>query len=87
MGYSSVSFDPSLVALNSDAASSALAEANIASAAAASCGYKISAGARPSATSAVRGKVWYSPGSAGVKDKVEVCCKDAANSYAWRIIY
>lgn len=34
MGYSSVSFDPTLVAINSDAASSALAEANVASAAA-----------------------------------------------------
>ena len=34
MGFSSVSFDPNLIATNSDAASSALAEANAASAAA-----------------------------------------------------
>ena len=35
MGYASASFDPAMIALNSDAASSALAEANVASAAAA----------------------------------------------------
>lgn len=43
MAYSSVSFDPTLVATNSDAASSALAEANAASVAAASANSKITA--------------------------------------------
>lgn len=34
-----------------------------------------------------RGMAWYTPGAAGVKDKYEVCGKDAADVYAWRAIY
>ena len=34
-----------------------------------------------------RGTFWFIQGAAGIKDSVAVCAKDAANAYAWRIIY
>lgn len=44
-------------------------------------------GSKPSCTSATRGTMWHTNGSAGVKDTVELCAKDAAENYAWRAIY
>lgn len=55
MGYSSVSFNPSLIALNSDAASSALAEANVASAAAVAAQSKASDASSAAATKLLGG--------------------------------
>ncbi len=43
--------------------------------------------AKPTCALATRGGVWYFPGGAGVKDTFEVCGKDAADAYAWRVIY
>jgi ABC-type xylose transport system substrate-binding protein len=43
--------------------------------------------ATPTCDAAHRGIIQYIGGGAGVKDKVEVCGKDAANAYAWRVIY
>lgn len=43
--------------------------------------------AQPTCTATIRGEFWYIDGAAGVKDQVEVCAKDAANVYAWRVIY
>lgn len=44
-------------------------------------------GTRPTCNAAERGTFWYVAGAAGVKDTVEVCTKDAADAYAWRVIY
>jgi len=43
--------------------------------------------AKPTCDSTIRGTMWFTQGAAGVKDKFEVCAKDAANAYAWRLIY
>lgn len=37
--------------------------------------------------SSARGIVWVTPGTAGVKDLVEVCAKNAADVFGWRLIY
>jgi hypothetical protein len=42
---------------------------------------------QPACSAGVRGRVWYVPGSTGMKDDVAVCAKDATNAYAWRVIY
>jgi hypothetical protein len=34
-----------------------------------------------------RGTVWLSKGGAGVADKLEVCVKDAAEVYSWRMLF
>ena len=34
-----------------------------------------------------RGTLWMTQGAAGVKDALEVCAKDAADTYDWRTIY
>jgi hypothetical protein len=34
-----------------------------------------------------RGSFWFTHGAAGVKDTLEVCAKDAADVYAWRLLY
>lgn len=44
-------------------------------------------GTKPSCAAGERGTVWHDFGGAGVKDTVEVCAKDAANAYAWRVLY
>jgi len=44
-------------------------------------------GAPPSCGIGTRGTIWHTYGAPGVADEVEVCAKDAANSYAWRTIY
>lgn len=43
--------------------------------------------AKPACGVASRGTFWSVQGGAGVKDTVEVCAKDAGDSYAWRTIY
>lgn len=43
--------------------------------------------AQPACDSTTRGTFWVTQGGAGVKDAVEVCAKDAADSYAWRTLY
>ncbi len=43
--------------------------------------------AKPSCTASVRGMFFVVQGATGVKDNVEVCAKDAANTYAWRTLY
>jgi hypothetical protein len=55
--------------------------------------YKIGAGiswasfAEPTCAAGIRGTVNYVAGGAGVVDTFRVCTKDAANAYAWRVIY
>ncbi|MBI3666540.1 MAG: hypothetical protein HY236_10020 [Acidobacteria bacterium] len=44
-------------------------------------------GGQPACNSATRFMLWTTPGSNGVKDKVEVCAKDSTDAYAWRAIY
>lgn len=39
--------------------------------------------ARPAASAARRGEIFYVPGGAGVSDTIEICLKDAADAYAW----
>jgi hypothetical protein len=43
--------------------------------------------AKPACGVSVRGTFWAVKSGAGVKDTVEVCAKDAGDSYAWRTIY
>lgn len=43
--------------------------------------------ARPACAAATRGVFWVVQGSAGVKDSIAVCAKDAVDAYAWRILY
>ena len=42
---------------------------------------------KPSCSSTARGTLWFTQGASGVKDALEVCAKDAANTYAWRVLY
>jgi hypothetical protein len=43
--------------------------------------------AQPACAAAVRGRFWYVPGAAGVKDSLSVCAKDATDAFAWRTLY
>ena len=43
--------------------------------------------AQPTCDATTRGTFWVVQNSAGVKDTVEVCAKDAGDAYAWRTIY
>ncbi len=43
--------------------------------------------AKPTCTVMTRGQIFHVKGGVAVKDTVEVCCKDAADAYAWRTIY
>ncbi|MCC6806303.1 MAG: hypothetical protein IT381_02675 [Deltaproteobacteria bacterium] len=45
------------------------------------------AAAKPTCDATTRGTFWVSQGAGGVKDSVEVCAKDASDSYAWRTLY
>ena len=45
------------------------------------------AGSKPTCDSSKRGWLWMDDSGAGVKDTEEVCAKDAADAYAWRVIY
>jgi len=42
---------------------------------------------QPACSSATRGLFWAAQGASGVKDSVQICAKDAANTYAWRTVY
>jgi hypothetical protein len=44
-------------------------------------------GAQPVCAAATGGFMWYTQGATGVKDTVQVCAKDATNTYAWRTLY
>jgi hypothetical protein len=44
-------------------------------------------GTRPACNAALRGRLWYSAGGAGIKDEVAVCAKDSADQYGWRTVY
>jgi hypothetical protein len=44
-------------------------------------------GSKPTCDSTTRAQFFIVQASAGTKDTVEVCAKDAANAYAWRTIY
>jgi hypothetical protein len=43
--------------------------------------------AQPTCSSTTRGTFWVTQGASGVKDSVQVCAKDATDTYAWRTIY
>jgi hypothetical protein len=43
--------------------------------------------AKPTCDGTVRGTLWVTQAAAGVKDNVEVCAKDAADAYSWRVLY
>ena len=42
---------------------------------------------QPACDSNSRATFWVTQGTSGVKDKVDVCAKDAADVYAWRTLY
>ncbi len=44
-------------------------------------------GAQPTCTVSTGGFLWYLPGASGVKDTIQVCAKDATNTYSWRTLY
>jgi hypothetical protein len=44
-------------------------------------------GPQPGCDATHRGWFWFAAGGAGVKDTVQVCAKDASNTYAWRTVY
>jgi hypothetical protein len=43
--------------------------------------------APPACASGYGGLIWYIAGATGVKDAVQVCAKDAGNTFAWRTLY
>ncbi len=47
----------------------------------------LTSAAKPACDATNRGKMWYVAGAAGVKDTVEICAKDAADVFAWRVLY
>ena len=42
---------------------------------------------RPACSVTQRGRLWHILGGTGTKDEVAVCAKDAADVYAWRVLY
>jgi hypothetical protein len=44
-------------------------------------------GPQPRCDATHRGWFWFAAGGAGVKDTVQVCAKDASNTFAWRAVY
>jgi hypothetical protein len=44
-------------------------------------------GTKPTCDASARGTFWVTQGGGGVKDDVEVCAKDAGDSYDWRALY
>jgi hypothetical protein len=42
---------------------------------------------KPACNSNTRGSVFFTVSSSGTKDALEVCAKDAADAYAWRLLY
>jgi hypothetical protein len=43
--------------------------------------------ALPACGAALRGRLWFVAGGAGVKDSLAACAKDASGAFAWRTIY
>ena len=43
--------------------------------------------AQPACDATARGTFWVTQGASGVQDTVQVCAKDASNSYQWRTLY
>jgi len=43
--------------------------------------------AKPTCDASHRGTLWFTQGAAGVKDTLEVCAKDASDTYSWRTLY
>jgi hypothetical protein len=39
---------------------------------------------QPSCVSGIRGTIWYTSSAGGAADKIEICAKAAADTYAWR---
>jgi hypothetical protein len=50
-------------------------------------GLQYTTATKPTCNSSNRGFNWFVAGAGGVKDTFEVCAKDAADAYAWRVIY
>jgi hypothetical protein len=48
---------------------------------------KLTSGTQPACNTTTQGSLWYTPGTAGVKDNVEICAKDNGDVYAWRTLY
>jgi len=44
-------------------------------------------GSKAGCNAANRGMLWYTQGGAGVKDSLEICAKDATDTYAWRALW
>lgn len=44
-------------------------------------------GSKPTCALAARGTAWFTFSAAATKDSYEICAKDAADVYAWRVIY
>ena len=44
-------------------------------------------GSQPPCNLSNRFILWVDEGGAGIKDSVEICAKDASNTYAWRVLY
>jgi hypothetical protein len=42
---------------------------------------------QPTCDATARGTFWVTQGGPGTKDSVEVCAKDASDTYAWRTLY
>jgi len=42
---------------------------------------------KPVCDATIRGTLWFTQGGAGVKDLLEVCAKDATDTYAWRTLW
>jgi hypothetical protein len=42
---------------------------------------------QPACSADMRGTLWHTNGTAGVKDAVAICAKDGSDVYAWRVIY
>ncbi|MBI5676505.1 MAG: hypothetical protein HZC48_11875 [Nitrospirae bacterium] len=45
------------------------------------------AAVKPSCNSVSRGTLWFTQSSAGVKDSLEICAKDASDVYEWRTLF
>ena len=43
--------------------------------------------AKPACDATARGTFWVTQGGAGVKDSVEVCAKDAMDTFGWRTLF
>lgn len=46
-----------------------------------------SPGGKPVCNTTSRGTFWVTQGAAGVKDTVEVCAKDVADAYGWKLLW